>query len=97
MYNNIWAIVTFRDGLLGLVPPSSVQGGELVSPPTLPLPLQSASAATIFLVINIVINIAVIIVIIVINTVMDIVINIVIKTAVVAGCQETLCLGHDTI
>ena len=74
MYNNIWAIVTFRDGLLGLVPASSVQGGELVSPPTLPLPLQSVPAATIFLVINIVINIA-----------------------VVAGCEETLCSGHDPI
>ena len=86
MYNNIWAIVTFRDGLLGLVPPSSVQGGELVSPPTLPLPLQSASAATIFLVINIVMDI-------VINTV----INIVINTAVVAGCEEALCSGHHTI
>ena len=86
MYNNIWAIVTFRDGLLGLVPASSVQGGELVSPPTLPLPLQSASAATIFLVINTVMDI-------VINNV----INILINTTVVAGCEETLCSGHDTI
>ena len=91
MYNNIWAIVTFRDGLLGLVPPSSVQGGELVSPPTLPLPLQSAPAATIFLVINTVINIAAI------NIVLDIVINIVINIAVLAGCEETLCSGHHTI
>ena len=90
MYNNIWAIVTFRDGLLGLVPPSSVQGGELVSPPTLPLPLQSASAATIFLVINTVINT-------VIDTVINIAINIVINIAVEAGCEETLCSGHHTI
>ena len=80
-------MVTFRDGLLGLVPPRSVQRGELVSPPALSLPLQSASAATVNIVINTVINI-----------VMDSVINIVINsvnivplTAVVAVCQETVC------
>ena len=86
---NICAMVTvtFRDGLLGLVPPRSVQGRELVSPPALSLPLQSASAATVNTVINIVINIA-----------MDSVINmcvhsvnIVPLTAVVAVCQETVC------
>ena len=75
----VCAMVTFRDGLLGLVPPRSVQGGELVSPPTLSLPLQSASAATVNTVINIAMDI-------VINSV-----NIVPLTAVVAGCQETVC------
>ena len=84
---NICAMVTFRDGLLGLVPPRSVQRGELVSPPALSLPLQSASAATVNIVINTVIN-----------NVMDTVINtgvhsvnIVPLTAVVAVCQETVC------
>ena len=84
--NNICAMVTFRDGLLGLVPPRSVQRGELVSPPALSLPLQSASAATVNTVINIVINI---VMVSVINSV-----NIVPLTAVVAVCQETICSGH---
>ena len=80
---NICAMVTFRDGLLGLVPPRSVQGRELVSPPTLSLPLQSASAATVNIVINIVMDS---VINIVINSV-----NIVPLTAVIAGCQETVC------
>ena len=84
---NICVMVTFRDGLLGLVPPRSVQRGELVSPPALSLPLQSASAATVNTVINIVINIAMDSVI---NTGVHSV-NIVPLTAVVAGCQETVC------
>ena len=88
--DNICAMVTFRDGLLGLVPPRSVQGRELVSPPALSLPLQSASAATVNIVINIVINIAV-------DSVINMCVhsvNIVPLTAVVAVCQETICSGH---
>ena len=87
--NNICAMVTFRDGLLGLVPPRSVQRGELVSPPALSLPLQSASAATVNTVINIAMDI-------VINSVINSV-NIVPLAAVVAGCQETISSGHLTI
>ena len=79
----VCAMVTFRDGLLGLVPPRSVQRGELVSPPALSLPLQSASAATVNTVINIAMDS-------VINMCVHSV-NIVPLTAVVAGCQETVC------
>ena len=88
---NIWAMVTFRDGLLGLVPPRSVQRGELVSPPALSLPLQSASAATVNIVINIAMDSVINIVMVSVINMCVHSVNIVPLTAVVAVCQETVC------